>query len=72
MSKQHVGLTELQTSAVTGSIDPVLLAQGFELIRDEKGLGARQAIRHHWRGLLWSMLLSMALVMDGKPLAKII
>ena len=47
------------------SADPVLVEQGLELIRQEKEMSFRQAIRHHWRALLWSMTLSMALVMDG-------
>jgi len=61
---KEITLTHAQTSVIS-SADPVLVEQGLELIRQEKEMSFRQAIRHHWRALLWSMTLSMALVMDG-------
>jgi SP family general alpha glucoside:H+ symporter-like MFS transporter len=63
-STKEITLTHAQTSMIS-SADPVLVEQGLELIRQEKEMSFRQAIRHHWRALLWSMTLSMALVMDG-------
>jgi hypothetical protein len=63
-SAKEITLTHAQTSMIS-SADPVLVEQGLELIRQEKEMSFRQAIRHHWRALLWSMTLSMALVMDG-------
>jgi SP family general alpha glucoside:H+ symporter-like MFS transporter len=61
----HIGLTDAQTAEVTSSVDPTLLAVGFELIREEKDSTFRQALKDHWRAMLWSMFLSVALVMDG-------
>jgi hypothetical protein len=63
-STKEITLTHAQTSMIS-SADPILVEQGLELIRQEKEMSFRQAIRHHWRALLWSMTLSMALVMDG-------
>jgi hypothetical protein len=63
-SAKEITLTHAQTSMIS-SADPVLVEQGLELIRQEKEMSFRQAIRHHWKALLWSMTLSIALVMDG-------
>ena len=52
-------------SNVHTTVDPVLLEQGLELIRLEKEMSFRQAIRLHWRAVVWSCILSLALVMDG-------
>ncbi|BEI81861.1 hypothetical protein CcaverHIS002_0210210 [Cutaneotrichosporon cavernicola] len=46
-------------------IDPVLLAEGLETIRQEKNETLGETFRLHWRAILWSMTLSLALVMDG-------
>jgi len=50
---------------VVSDIDPDLLAQGLELIQAEKSMPLRDSMRYHWRALLWGMVLSLALVMDG-------
>jgi len=50
---------------VMSDIDPELLAQGLELIQAEKSMPLRDSLRYHWRALLWGMVLSLALVMDG-------
>jgi hypothetical protein len=62
--QKHVGLAAFQTSQLT-DIDPVLLAEGFELIRAEKADTFGHAFKNHWRAVLWSMVLSVALIMDG-------
>lgn len=63
---REITLTAKQaTAAAQSSIDPILLAEGYDLILKEKEFTFMQALRHHWRALLWSMFLSMALVMDG-------
>ncbi len=62
----HIGSTDTQTAIISvDAFDPLLLAEGIEIIRTEKNLTFRQAIRFHWRAILWSMFLSLALVMDG-------
>lgn len=61
---QEVGLSAKQIE-LSSDIDPILLADGMELIRQEKAMTFRQAWKHHWRAILWSIGLSMALVMDG-------
>ena len=60
-----VGLTDAQTAAITSNVDPILLAEGIQLIRAEKEVSFRQAVKYHWRAILWSMCLSVALIMDG-------
>ncbi|RSH93089.1 hypothetical protein EHS25_007442 [Saitozyma podzolica] len=60
-----VGLTDAQIAAAASEVDPVLLAQGIELIHAEKEVPLRKALRYHWRAMAWSMFLSLALVMDG-------
>jgi hypothetical protein len=64
---KQVGLTNAQLDAIAheSSVDPALLADGFELVEREKSANFREAITHHWRAVLWSALLSMALVMDS-------
>lgn len=64
---KQVGLTNKQLDAIghQSSVDPALLADGFELVAKEKSANFREAIRHHWRAVLWSALLSLALVMDS-------
>ena len=62
--------TEKQTDMVTAthpaaSVNPELLAQGLELIQAEKNMPLKECMRYHWRALLWGMVLSLALVMDG-------
>ena len=64
MTKEAIGLTGAQIENVD-STDPVLLADGMELIREEKSMPFGKAMKHHWRGVAWSMALSLALVMDG-------
>lgn len=64
MTKEAIGLTGAQIQL--SDADPVLLAEGMQLIREEKAMSFREAMRHHWRGCLWSITLSLALVMDGK------
>lgn len=62
---QHdVGLTS-KLIEVSTDIDPVLLAEGVEVIRQEKNETIREAFKYHWRAILWSVTLSLALVMDG-------
>lgn len=61
---KEIAPTALQTN-VPSTVDPALLAQGLDLIRLEKEMTFRQAMRLHWRAVVWSMVLSMALVMDG-------
>jgi hypothetical protein len=61
---EHIGLTQAQAD-ITSSVDPVLLAAGFELLLQEKKVHFRTAIRQHWRAVLISCVLSLALVMDG-------
>ncbi|KAL7425256.1 hypothetical protein Q5752_000944 [Cryptotrichosporon argae] len=62
----HIGLTAKQTAAAAASnVDPELLAQGIELLHEEKSMGAARALKHHWRALAWSLFLSLALFMDG-------
>ncbi len=62
--KQEVGLTAAQ-AAIVSTVDPVLLEAGFELLRQEKQVKFRQAWKQHWRAVLISCTLSLALVMDG-------
>ena len=61
---KHIGLSDAQTAAV-GEVDATLLTEGFMLITAEKEAQFRGSIRYHWRAVLWSMALSVALVMDG-------
>lgn len=65
--KKQVGLTNEQLAEISehSTVDPLLLAEGLELIAQEKSAHFRYAFRHHWRAVLWSALLSMALVMDS-------
>lgn len=64
--QKHVGLTDTQMAAASAStVDPLLLAEGLELVLAEKEMTFKQAFRYHWRAIVWSMVLSMALVMDG-------
>lgn len=46
--------------------DMSLLAEGLEMINQERSVPFRQAFRQHWKALLWSIGLSFALVMDGE------
>jgi SP family general alpha glucoside:H+ symporter-like MFS transporter len=64
---KQVGLTTAQLDLIghQSSVDPALLADGLEQVEREKKATFREAIRHHWRAVLWSALLSMALVMDS-------
>jgi SP family general alpha glucoside:H+ symporter-like MFS transporter len=63
---REISLTSKQaTAAATSSMDPALVAEGYDLILKEKEMSFIQALKHHWRALLWSMFFSMALVMDG-------
>ena len=64
---KQVGLTNAQLDLIghQSSVDPALLAAGLELVEREKAAHFREAFRHHWRAVLWSGLLSMALVMDS-------
>lgn len=64
---KRVGLTDAQLELIghQSSVDPTLLADGLELVEKEKAAHFTEAIRHHWRAVLWSALLSMALVMDS-------
>lgn len=65
MGRQDVGLTAQQVE-LSSDVDPVLLADGLEMIRQEKAITFREAFRHHWRAVLWSIALSMGCVMDGE------
>ena len=62
-----VGLTDRQLELIghLSTVDPTLLAEGLELVEQEKKANFREAIKNHWRAVLWSALLSMALVMDS-------
>jgi hypothetical protein len=60
-----VGLTDAQIAAAASEVDPVLLAQGIELIHAEKEVPLRKALRYHWRAMAWSMFLSLALVVSA-------
>ncbi|ORX36725.1 trehalose transport-related protein [Kockovaella imperatae] len=62
--QKTVGLAAFQAEGLT-EVDPYLLAEGFQLIGAEKQAHFRQAFRQHWRAVLWSMGLSVALIMDG-------
>jgi hypothetical protein len=55
--KQHIGLTNAQAQHVSSTIDPLLLAEGFELVRQEKEHTFKESFRHHWRALLWGSVL---------------
>lgn len=61
---KDVGLTPEQI-ALTNA-DPDLLARGLQLIQREKKVSFREAFRAHWRAVFWSVILSLALVMDGE------
>lgn len=61
----EVGLSAQQIE-ISSDVDPILLADGLELIRQEKTVPLGEAFRHHWRAVLWSVALSFALVMDGR------
>lgn len=63
MAPHEVGLTAAQIDL--SEVDPVLLSDGMELVRQEKTMSFRSAFKHHWRALAWSIGLSFALVMDG-------
>jgi len=60
-----IGLTAGLVEAGS-DVDPVLLAEGLEIIRHEKNETVGEAFKYHWRAILWSVTLSLALVMDGK------
>lgn len=64
---KDIGLTAEQIAATDGlaHADPDLLARGLRLIQTEKASGFRESLRHHWRAVAWSVVLSLALVMDG-------
>jgi hypothetical protein len=62
--KLHIGLSDKQHD-VASDVDPVLLAEGLDLVQKEKTIPFKEAFKHHWRALLWGMVLSLALVMDG-------
>jgi SP family general alpha glucoside:H+ symporter-like MFS transporter len=63
---QHIGITAEQAAALSeASIDPVLLREGQDLAEREKTTPIGTVFRSHWRGALWSLCLSFALVMDG-------
>lgn len=59
-----IGLTSTQ-AAIETTVDPLLLQEGLALIEQEKCTPFSVAIKQHWRAVLWSCTLSLALVMDG-------
>ncbi|ORX36271.1 putative maltose permease [Kockovaella imperatae] len=61
---KHIGLTDAQFEHVT-SFDPAILAEGQRFIEEEKAATQGQTLRTHWRGALFSLALSFALVMEG-------
>jgi len=48
------------------TIDQDLVAHAQAAAEAEKAMPMRQAIRIYWRGILWSMMLSVALIMEGE------
>lgn len=59
-----VGLTDKQLAAVAG-IDTELVRIGHEVIERQKHETFRQAWRIHWRAGAWSVVLTLALFMEG-------
>lgn len=59
-----IGLTDKQLEAVAG-IDTELVRKGQEVIARQKQESFRQAWRTHWRAGLWSVVLTLALFMEG-------
>lgn len=67
MSKEHHSIGLTAGLIESGSdVDPVLLGEGMELIRQEKNETVRESFTYHWRAIAWSVTLSLALVMDGE------
>lgn len=48
------------------ALDEVIVAQAQQADAVQKDMPFREAFRVYWRGILWSMLLSVALIMEGK------
>lgn len=46
-------------------MDPYLIAQAQEAAEREKRMPFKEAFPIYWRGILWSVALSLALVMEG-------
>ena len=64
--KKHISPTAAQLSEVV-DYDPAALAEGQRFIEEEKQQTQSQTLRTHWRGALFSLGLSFALVMEGEP-----
>ena len=62
--RQHIGLTDAQMD-VSLSTDHALLREGQAFVDREKASSQRHTLRTHWRGALFSLGLSFALVMEG-------
>lgn len=62
---KDVSLTAEQI-AITEAADPDTLARGLLLIQSEREVPLSTAFRNHWRAVTWSIVLSLALVMDGR------
>ena len=63
-NSKHIGLTDAQLSATMG-MDQATLIEGQAFVEREKSWTQRQTLRTHWRGALFSLGLSFALVMEG-------
>lgn len=61
---RDVGLTAEQIATTEGA-DPDKLARGLRLMEREREVPMRTAFRSHWRAVTWSVILSIALIMDG-------
>ncbi|EKD03514.1 trehalose transport-related protein [Trichosporon asahii var. asahii CBS 8904] len=61
---RDVGLTAEQIAIAEGA-DPDKLARGLRLMEREREVPMRTAFRSHWRAVTWSVILSIALIMDG-------
>lgn len=64
MATMEKGGRDELVGAHTGMSD-VLIAKAQAAIEAEKAMPWKQAVRIYWRGGLWSMGLSVALIMEG-------
>ena len=52
-------------------MDDTLVIQAQRMAEVEKNMPLKQAVRKFWKGGLWSMTLSLALVMEGYDLGLV-
>ena len=63
---------DLRHEPITGvhhvQTDPASVQNAMVAAAEEKAMGFKQVMKHHWPAAMWSCLFSLALVMEGYDL----